>query len=112
MGDGKKTVKKKARKPKWRELDADGRERPRFLRGFPREPELDELVRAFEAGNFHLVRERAPKLARDATDPRVRRAANELSDRIKPDPLLKYLLLLSVLLLVYLTLFVYFGKSH
>jgi hypothetical protein len=102
----------KRRKKKWRSLDADGRERPAFLASFPRDPNLDALVRAFEAGNFALVRERAPRLAKEADDPKVRRAALELSHRIKPDPLLKYLLVMSVLLLVYLTLFSYFGGAH
>lgn len=118
MSDGTRSAKpktkktKKANKPKWDALDADGRERPRFLKSFPRQPELDQLVKAFEAGDFERVREGAPKLARESKDPSVRRAAQELSNRIKPDPLLKYLLLMSFLLLVYLTLFVYFGNTH
>lgn len=93
-------------------LDAQGRERPAFLATFPDHPELNELARAFEMGNYAYVREHAPQLAERTDDPAVRSAAMELSERIKPDPLMKYLLLVSVLLLLYLVFYVYTSHGH
>jgi len=89
------------------DLDANGRERPRFLLAFPEHPELAKLSQAFEAGNYAYVREHALDVAARAEDDEVRRAALELAERIKPDPLIKYLLLLSAALLVYLVIHVY-----
>jgi hypothetical protein len=91
-------------------LDANGRERPSFLLAFPDHPELAQLSQAFEAGDYAYVRERAPDVARRADDDEVRRAALELAERIKPDPLIKYLLLLSLGLLLYLVIHAY--ASH
>jgi hypothetical protein len=93
-------------------LDAQGRERPAFLATFPDDPELAELSRAFEVGNYAYVRQHAPRLAERTDDPAVRSAALELSERIKPDPLMKYLLLVSVLLLVYLIFNAYTSHGH
>jgi hypothetical protein len=92
------------------ELDAAGRERPRFLLSFPDDPELDRLVLAFERGDFATVRTDAPALAERAEDPRVRDAALELRRRLEPDPLMKYLLLASVVLLMVLVLHAYSHK--
>lgn len=88
-------------------LDADGRERPRFLLSFPSDPQLDVLVRAFEEGNFALVRESAPKLATSTADPAVRDAALELRRRIDPDPTVVRLLLLSLALLAFVAIWAY-----
>ena len=88
-------------------LDENGRERPRFLAAFPEHPELAKLSQAFEAGNYAYVRQHAPEVAERADDDEVRRAALELAERIKPDPLIKYLLLLSVGLLMYLVMHAY-----
>lgn len=93
-------------------LNAQGRERPRFLLGFPDDPELAKLSRAFEAGNYAYVREHAPEVAARAADDDVRRAALELAERIKPDPLIKYLLMLSVALLVFLVIYAYGSHGH
>src|SRR3954462_5185578 len=82
-------------------LNADGRERPRFLLEFPADPELQRLVRAFEAGNYQAVREGAPKLAEQSEDAIVRAAARELRRRIDPDPLMKYLLWVAIALFVF-----------
>jgi hypothetical protein len=90
-------------------LDADGRERPLFVTGFPSDPELDALVAAFEVGDYATVRARAPELAARHEDPGVRAAAAELRRRIDPDPLMKYLLGAAVVLLVALTLW---ASSH
>ena len=91
-------------------LDENGRERPSFLLAFPDDPELTQLSQAFEAGDYAYVREHAPDLARRSNDDEVRRAALELAERIKPDPLIKYLLLLSLGLLLYLVIHAY--TSH
>jgi hypothetical protein len=93
-------------------LDENGRERPRFVLAFPSDPALDELVRAFEKGDYARVRREAPLLAERSTDPDVRTAALELRRRLDPDPLFKYLLAVGFALLVFLTLYVYSTKSH
>jgi hypothetical protein len=88
-------------------LDASGRERPRFLLGFPQHPDLARLAAAFEAGNYALVRAEADALAERAENPAVRAAALELRRRIEPDPLAKYLLGLTAALLLALAYFAY-----
>ena len=88
-------------------LDAAGRERPRFLLGFPSHPELARLSAAFEAGNYALVRAEAEGLAERAESPAVRDAALELRRRIEPDPLVKYLLALTAALLLSLAYWAY-----
>ena len=91
-------------------LDEQGRERPRFLLEFPNDPELQRLVRAFEAGNYALVREDAPELAARTEDPVVRAAARELRRRIDPDPLMKYLLWVALGLFVFVVWYTYQGQ--
>ena len=106
--------KKKAKEPRSElrpELDASGRERPLFLLDFPKHPELETLIRAFETGNYALVRRDAPALAERTDDPAVRDAAIELRRRIDPDPLYKYLLAASLVLLAFLTAYAYLGHS-
>jgi hypothetical protein len=76
---------------------------PAFARRFPRDPELDALVTAFTRGDYHAVRERAPKLAASSADADVKRAAELLRQRIEPDPTSKILLLLAATLLAFLT---------
>jgi hypothetical protein len=88
-------------------LDASGRERPRFLLGFPQDPDLARLATAFEAGNYALVRAEAEALAERTENPAVRDAARELRRRIDPDPLAKYLLALTAALLLSLAYFAY-----
>jgi len=95
-----------------RPLSSDGRERPRFLLKFPDDPELQRLVGAFEAGNYQAVREGAGKLAESTADPIVRAAARELRRRIDPDPLLKYLLGVAVLLFAFVVWYTYQGQAH
>lgn len=89
------------------ELDASGRERPRFLLDFPEDPQLEALIAAFEAGNYQEVRELAPGLIENGRSPEVRSAARELRRRIEPDPMLKYLLLATALLLGALVWYAY-----
>src|SRR5688500_18064787 len=79
----KKRKKKKAAEPaaagpERPELDARGRERPRFLLRFPEDPELEALITAFEAGNYFEVRQQAPRLVGSTTRPEVKAAAEEL----------------------------------
>jgi hypothetical protein len=75
---------------------------PAFARAFPREPALDALVLAFEAGDYARVRREAPALARSTDDDAVRAAARELRRRLDPDPLAVYLLAAAALLLTFL----------
>jgi hypothetical protein len=93
-------------------LDGSGAERPTFHAWFPRHEELEVLVRAFEVGNYALVRERAPKLLQSAESEKVRAAARELLARIEPDPLMKYLLLAATVLLVFLAFYAYRAHAH
>jgi hypothetical protein len=79
--------------------------RPAFAREFPAHAELDALVAAFEAGDFRTVRSGAKRLASGEATEAVKRAAGELLDRTKPDPLATYLLVLTAVLLVALTVF-------
>jgi hypothetical protein len=95
-----------------RPLDAQGRERPRFLLDFPDDPELEALSQAYERGDFAFIRKQAHTLARSAKDPAVRDAILELRRRIDPDPLAKYLLLLSIGLLLFLILYAYLIHGH
>ena len=94
------------------QLNADGRERPRFLLEFPADPKLQQLVQAFEAGNYREVRERAPRLIETTEDPIVRAAARELLRRIDPDPLMKYLLWIALALFVFVVWYTYQGQPH
>jgi hypothetical protein len=94
------------------EYDAQGRQRPQFLRDFPDDPELVELVRAFETGNYARVRREAPALAQRAKDARVRAAARELRRRIDPDPALRYVLLAALALLLVLVFWAYGHSVH
>jgi hypothetical protein len=109
----KKKKKKKKRAgddtPKRDELDAEGRERPTFVLTFPSDPALDHAVKAFELGDYASVRTAATKLT-EHENPDVRAAAGELLRRIEPDPLVKLLLAMAVLLLVVVTFWAY--RTH
>jgi len=91
-------------------LNAEGRERPRFLLEFPNDPALQQLVAAFEAGNYQAVREGSTKLVASTEDPIVRAAARELARRIEPDPLMKYLLFVALGLFVFVVWYTYQGQ--
>ena len=107
-----KSASKRRRRAKRPLLDAEGRERPPFLLGLPRDPELEELIAAFESGKYALVRERAPQLAKRTKSRKVRRAALELRRRLDPDPLLKFVFVAAAALLLYLVLWAYGHTSH
>jgi hypothetical protein len=79
---------------------------------FPNDPELQRLVRAFEAGNYREVRAGATKLAASTEDLAVRGAARELRGRIEPDPLMKYLLWVAIGLFVFVVWHTYQGQAH
>jgi hypothetical protein len=86
-------------------------EGPSFARDFPREPELDRLVAAFERGNYALVRTEAPRLMKATDRDDVRLAASELRRRIDPDPLARFLLMAAMGLLIFLSYY-YFRHAH
>ncbi len=93
--------------------DAQGRDRPTFVLDFPSDPALDRLVAAFERGDYRTVRRQAPRLARDAASPAVRRAALELQRRIDPDPVAVVLLAVAAALLAFLVAWTYaFPHAH
>lgn len=77
--------------------------RPSFAAGFPDDPALDALVRAFAEGDFARIRVEAPKLAESSDDPAVKSAARELRARIEPDRLALVLMGFAGALLVALS---------
>jgi hypothetical protein len=72
--------------------------RPPFAKDYP--PELDELLEAFERGNYASVREGTGKLSRESKDEKVKAAAADLRSRTEADPMQKILLVIVALLLV------------
>jgi hypothetical protein len=80
--------------------------RPPFAAGYPRHAELDNLLAAFEAGDYATVREGAPRLAASTKNEEVRRAAIDLRKRIDPD------LVSGALLLVALALALFLGAHY
>jgi hypothetical protein len=78
-----------------------------FAKGFPEDPELVRLLKAFESGDYRTVRDDAPKLAERTKDPLVREAALDLRRRIDPDPIQLYLIGLTFALLAFLTAWFY-----
>ncbi len=93
-------------------LDADGRERPRFLLNFPKDPALDDLVDAYERGNFKYVRANATQLILETKDPEVKRAAEQLRKRIDPDPLVVTMLAIAIGLFSFLVVWAYALHDH
>jgi hypothetical protein len=94
-----------------RVLDSEGRYRPRFVLDFPSDPDLDALVAAFERGNFRAVNAGAASLREKTDDATIRAACDELLLRIRPDPLVKALLGISVFLFAALVAWSYFRDS-
>jgi hypothetical protein len=81
----------------------DGEARPPFARQYPRTPEIDRLLEAFEKGDYGTVRLDAPKVAAAATDPQVAAAARDMQRRTSADPLALYLMGLTLALFVFLS---------
>lgn len=73
-----------------------------FARGWPADPELIELMKAFDRGDYAFVRSHAPKLAERTKDERVKAAALEVRRRIDPDPVSGILVLVAMGLLIVL----------
>ena len=89
----------------------DGFARPNFARAFPRHPELDRLLAAFEVGDYLTVRNGAAALAREADDEDVRSAARELGRRIDPDPMSRWMMAGAGALLFFLACW-YWTHAH
>jgi hypothetical protein len=87
------------------------RGRAGFSRGYPRTPELDRLVQAFERGDYAEVRQAAPRLVEESGDEDVRKAAQDLRRRIAPDPTAVFLLLLGVALALTVTGYYLWGDQ-
>jgi hypothetical protein len=92
-------------------LNAQGEDRPGFLLEFPHDPALEPLIEAFEAGNYARLRQQAPDVVKNAADPEVRRAAEELLERIEPDPLVKLLLAVAIALFLFVVAWVYLKQA-
>ena len=74
-----------------------------FLSRLPDHPDVQELARLFEAGNYAQLRQRAAQVT--SSDAEVHRAIAELYRRTQPAPLLLWLVLLSGVLLIAVTIF-------
>ncbi len=77
--------------------------RPPFAQLFPDDARIHALVDAFTRGDYATVRKDGATLARGADDEAVRKAAQVILDRTKPDRLTRALLALTALLLVTLS---------
>ena len=86
---------------------------PRVADTYPSDPAIDELVLAFEQGNYARVREGSNSIldANPARPDDVRRAERELLRRIDPDPIAVYMLAGAFLLLAFLSLW-YWTHAH
>ncbi|CAN5759423.1 hypothetical protein BH09MYX1_BH09MYX1_34570 [soil metagenome] len=83
-------------------------DRPTFAKDYPKE--LDDLVAAFEAGNYALVRVEAGKIASGDGSKALKRGAAELVARTEPDRM--QLVLLAVALALLIVLSVYWMKHQ
>lgn len=77
---------------------------PLFAQRYPQDAALDALLVTFERGDYLAVREGAQKLIASNPKPAVRQAAEDLLRRLDPDPLARYLVGASVMLLVFFTI--------
>jgi hypothetical protein len=107
----KRRKKRRKRSASPEPTEVDERPLPAFARTFPRDPALDALVAAFDAGNYARVRREAPALAKTTDRDDVRDAARELARRLDPDPLAVYLLGGATLLLAFLAAW-YWSHPH
>lgn len=75
---------------------------PAFAKDFPKDPDLDRVVALFEQGNYAAVRKAAAELIARTEDEKVRAAAKQVLERLKPDPLALYLVVIAAALLAVL----------
>lgn len=81
-----------------------------FARNFPQSAELDELLAAFDGGNYARVRELAPPLVSRTGEPEIARAAREVARRVEPDKTILLLLGISIALLAVLAIWFWSHK--
>jgi hypothetical protein len=86
---------------------AEPETKARFLSDAEKAPELARALAAFHAGNYALVRIETARVLAEAQDESVKSLALELQRRTQPDPLLRYLLVVSFVLLAIVTVFAY-----
>lgn len=79
-----------------------GAKRPSFASGYPQSETLDDLLGAFDAGDFAAVREGTSALLASETDDAILAATADLRRRIYPGATAVYILALSVGLLLFL----------
>lgn len=77
---------------------------PTFAKDYPESPELRRLALAFARGDYGAVRDGAAALEKSENEA-VRAAARDLRTRTEADPFAKIALLLTLLLLGWLTLY-------
>ena len=99
---------KKRRRKKQKQQRRAERRLP-FAAAYPAHEGLDQLLVAFEAGNYAYVRREAPRLIEATSDDEVREAARDLRRRIDPEPTAAFLWALGVALVVMLYAF-YLGR--
>ena len=90
--------------------EQDSDPRPYFARAYPKHADLDALVDAFTRGDYATVRSGAPALVARSGDPEVKRAAEDLARRIRPDSLSAALVLIGAGLLLFLV-YTYWGHT-
>jgi len=108
---GEPAPKRKAKKRRKKPADAVQVARPPFARAFPDDPAIDQLLRAFELGNYAYVRAEAQLLADKSDNPAMRKAGQELLRRMKPDAVSAYLIGLAAVLLCFFSIW-YWTHPH
>ncbi|HSC86903.1 MAG TPA: hypothetical protein VLC09_06515 [Polyangiaceae bacterium] len=80
---------------------------PSFFAELPDRPEVRELCALFEAGRYAELRARVAAI--DPSDEPLRTIGQRLIERTRPEPWLLWLLALTALLLLLVTIFAYRG---
>lgn len=107
---GDETSSKKARsddapRKKRKKKKAETREGvPLFAQKYPRDDALDALLVLFDRGNYAAVREGAERILTSKAKSPVKQATEDLLRRLEPDPLARYMLIASMLLLLFFSL--------
>lgn len=76
---------------------------PSFAGDYPDDPELRDIARAYERGDFRGVRAEGAKLLSKNPSPEVAAAARDLVSRTKPDTLSVAIVAMTALLLLALS---------